>query len=263
MKSELQRLGLTDEEAAVYLACLEINGGPVSVIARKAGVHRVGCYHTIENLLQKKLLNQYNRNGVKCFAPEPPEKLEELALEKVHLAKSLLPQLRELVSVSGFRPRIRFYEGMDGIERVFNESLLVGGGLPGGAPQERSREILGYTNLHQLLTEIPAFFKEYTRKRFQKGIKSRYLSPNTVESVQAVSPFLPKGYDPNLMEILLVNKQQFPFENDILVFGNSVGIVSLDRDELLGLIVESATLAKTMKAVFDLAWLGATAFVAK
>ena len=75
--------------------------------------------------------------------------------------------------------------------------------------------------------------------------------------------FLPKDYDPNLIEILLVNKEQFPFENEVLIFGNVVGIVSLNPDELLGLIVESPTLARTMRAVFDLAWLGATAFVAK
>ncbi len=251
MKSELQKLGLTDEEIGVYLACLEINGGPVSVIARKAGVHRVSCYHTIENLLKKKLLSEYNRNGVKCFVPESPEKLEELAMERVYLAKSIIPQLKSLASVSGFRPRIRFYEGMDGIERVINESL------------SSESEILSYTNLQQVLTAIPVFFKDYTNKRLKKGIKIRYLSPNTVESVRAIDPFLPKDYDENLIEILLVNKDQFPFENDVLIFGDAVGIVSLNPDELLGIIVESPTFAKTMKAVFDLAWLGATAFVAK
>jgi len=251
MKTELLKLGLTEDEIVIYLACLEINGGPVSVIARKAGVQRVGCYHTIEKLLKKKLLSQYNKNGVKCFAPEAPEKLEELALERVGIAKALLPQLKNLASTSGFRPRIRFYEGMDGVERVFNESLSAEG------------EILGYTNLKQLIDEVPVFFKDYTSKRLKKGIKSRYLSPNTVESVHAVDQFLPKGFDANLIEILLVNKEQFPFENDILIFGDSVGIVSLNPDERLGLIVESPTLSKTMKAVFDLAWLGATAFVAK
>jgi hypothetical protein len=78
-----------------------------------------------------------------------------------------------------------------------------------------------------------------------------------------IDPFLSKNYDPNLIEILLVNKDQFPFENEILIFGNTVGIVSLKKEELLGLLVESATFARTMRAVFDLAWLGATAFVAK
>lgn len=252
MISELLNLGLTDEEAKVYLACLEVNGGAVSVIARKAGVHRVGCYHTIENLLKKKLLSQYNRNGVKCFAPEPPEKLEELMLEKAGIAKALLPALKSLASTTGFRPRIRFYEGMEGVERVFNASL-----------ESDNTEILGYTNLRQITDEIPVFFADYTRRRLKQNIKVRYLSPNTVDGVQEISAFLPKNYPPSLIEILLVNREQFLFENEILIFGNSVGIVSLNRDERLGLIVESATFSKTMKAVFDLAWLGATAFVAK
>jgi len=277
MITDLLKLGLSDEEAKVYLACLEINGGPVSTIARKAGVHRVSCYHTLENLLEKRLLSQYNKNGVKCFAPEPPEQLEQLAKERVNIARVLLPQLKTLASSQRFKPKIRFYEGRDGVERVFNESLLVAeGGLPGEAPAEpignaqdrlreaeRSREILGYTNLKTVTEFFPSFFRSYTHERLQKGIKTRYLSPNTVETVHVIDPFLPTGYDPNLIEILLVNKEQFPFENEVLIFGNTVGIVSLKTGELLGLLVESSTFARTMKAVFDLAWLGATAFVAK
>lgn len=251
MITDLLKLGLSSEEAKVYLACLEINGGPVSVISRKAEVNRVSCYHTIDNLIKKRLLSQYNRNGVKCFAPEPPEKLEDLAKEKVNIAHSLLPELKSLASTVGFKPRIRFYEGQDGVERVFTESLSAKG------------EILGYTNLQQVTEFIPEFFKDYTEKRLKKGIKTRYLSPNVVESVHCLDPFLPEKYNPNLIEILLVNSDQFPFENEILIFGNEVGVVSLNPDEMLGLIVESATFAKTMKAVFDLAWLGATAFVAK
>lgn len=251
MLTELLSLGLSDEEAKVYLACLEINGGPASIIARKAGVHRVSCYHTLENLLEKRLLSQHTKNGIKYFSPEPPEQLEKLAQEKVSLAKKLLPELRTLQSSMGFRPKIRTYEGKEGVQRVFRESL------------EAEKEILGYTNMKTVTEFFPDFFRDYTRERFGKKIKTRYLSPNTVESVHAIDPFLPAKYDPNLIEILLVNKEQFPFENEILIFGNTVGIVSLNRDELLGLLVESAALARTMRAVFDLAWLGATAFVAK
>lgn len=251
MLTELLKIGLTSEEAKVYLACLEINGGAVSSIARKAGVHRVSCYHTLENLLERRLLSQFNKNGVRCFAPEPPEQLLRLAEEQVNVAKSVLPELKSLASSLAFKPKIRFYEGRDGVEKVFTESLMAKG------------EILGYTNLRLVLDFFPDFFEKYTHAKLKKNIKTRYLSPTTVESVHAIDRFLPPGADPNLLEILLVNKDQFPFENDILVFNNSVGVVSLNRDELLGLIVESPTFARTMKAVFDLAWLGATAFVAK
>lgn len=251
MISELLKIGLSDEEARVYLACLEIGGGPVSVIARKAGAHRVSCYYTIDNLLQKKLLSQYNKNGVKCFAPEPPEQLLRITEERMNMAKSLMPELKSLISTSASKPKIRFYEGRDGVEKVFTESLTA------------KREILGYTNLKNVTEFFPEFFHNYTHTKLKKNIKTRYLSPTTVETVHVLDRFLPEKYDQNLIEILLVNKNQFLFENEVLIFGNSVGIVSLNTDELLGLIVESPTFARTMKGVFDLAWLGATAFVAK
>lgn len=251
MISELIKLGLSDEEAKVYLACLEINGGPVSIIARKAGVHRVSCYHTLENLMGKRLLSQYDKNGMKCFAPEPPDQLLSLAEEKVNLTKGLLPELRSLASTLGFKPKIRFYEGADGVEKVFDESL------------EAKGEILGYTNIKNVLAYFPKYFEEYTRSKIKRRIKTRYLSPATIDTVHVLDPFLSKHGGSELLEILLVNKDQFLFENEMLIFNNSVGIVSLNRDELLGLIIESPTFARTMKAIFDLAWLGATAFVAR
>jgi len=251
MLTELQQLGLTNEEAKVYLACLEIGGSPVSVIAKKAGVHRVSCYHTIENLIKKKLLSEYNKNNVKYYAPESPNQIQKLAEEKVNIAKGLIPQLSSIINTYGFKPKIRFYEGKDGIERVFSESL------------ESKGEILSFSNLRIMLDLFPELFEEITQEKFSKKIKTRILSPNTLDNAKMLEKHLPKEYDKNLLEVLLVNKNQFLFENEILIFGNKVGIVSLKKEELLGLIVESPTFARSMKAVFDLAWLGATAFVAK
>lgn len=251
MIAELIRLGLSDEEARVYLACVEIGGGPVSVIARKAKAHRVSCYHTLENLEKKGFLNQFMKNSVRTFVAEAPDTFLKKAEEQVNLAKGLLPQLRSLVGSLAFTPKIRSYEGREGVERVFLESLNARG------------EILGYTNLKHVIEFFPDFFKRYTHERCGKKIKVRYLSPTTVPSVHVLEPFLPKQRDPNLIEILLVNRDQFLFENEVLIFNNTVGIVSLNRDELLGVLIESSTFARTMRAVFDLAWLGATAFVAK
>jgi len=251
MLKELVQLGLSDEEARVYLANLEIGGAPVSLIAKKAGIHRVSCYHTIENLIKKRLLSQYNKNGIKYYAPEPPDQIQKIAEEKVNVAKSLVPQLSSIINTYGFKPKIRFYEGKEGIKRVFTESL------------ESKGEILRFSNLKILLDLFPELFEEITREKLKKKIKTRILSPNTLENTKVLEKHLPKNYDKNLIEVLLVNKNQFLFENEILIFGNKVGIVSLQKEELLGLIVESPTFSRSMKAVFDLAWLGATAFIAK
>jgi len=56
-------------------------------------------------------------------------------------------------------------------------------------------------------------------------------------------------------QILFVNDQEFVFENDVLIYGNKVAIISLEKSESYGFIVESPTFSQTQKAVFDLSWL--------
>ena len=46
-------LGLTETEGKVYIALLELGGGYVSVVARRAQQPRVNCYHTLENLHER------------------------------------------------------------------------------------------------------------------------------------------------------------------------------------------------------------------
>ena len=78
-----------------------------------------------------------------------------------------------------------------------------------------------------------------------------------------LTDFYPKHFDRNLIEIFFVNPHEFHFENDIIIYENKVAIVSLNPDELIGVIIESPVYARTEKSVFGLAWLGATAFVAR
>ncbi len=258
MISELLKLGLTTEESRVYLATLEIGGGPVTNIAKKAGIHRVSCYHTIEKLEKKKLLTQYIKNKTKYFSAENPEVLKKQALEKVNIASSLLPQLLSLQNTSSFKPKIHFFEGEEGVETVFQKSLDIA----------KNTEILQFSNLDIFCQKFPKLFTEISEKKIEKNIKTRILSPNIGNPFLYINKILQKNekdYSKNseLFEVLLINSEQFFFENEILIFENSVAIASVKKGEMLGLIVESAIFARSMKAVFNLAWIGATSFVAQ
>ena len=94
-------------------------------------------------------------------------------------------------------------------------------------------------------------------------MKARFLSPSTRRAREFLSTFYPKGFPEELVEILFVNPKEFDFENQISIYDNSVAIISLNPDELIGVLIESAVYAKTERAVFNLSWLGATAFVAQ
>ena len=70
--SDLEQLGLSEEEAKVYLAVLELGGSYVSAIAKKAGIHRVSCYHTLDNLKKKGVISSFTKDNIKYFSVDSP-----------------------------------------------------------------------------------------------------------------------------------------------------------------------------------------------
>jgi len=251
MLAELIHLGLSTEEAKTYIAILELGGSYASNIARKAGINRATCYHTLNNLKKKGFINSFNKGKILWFNAEPPQVIANIQEEKFTKAKELIPQLLSIANTSALKPKIRFYEGIEGVKIIFEDILTT------------KDELLGYTNIKTLGALFKDYFKNYCQQKIEKGIKTRNISPATENATDIINQFYPPNYDKNLVEILLVNNEEFYFENDISIYENKVAVVSLNPDEVMGLIIESPTLAKSMRSIFNLAWLGATAFVAK
>lgn len=250
-EKDLTSLGLTPEESKVYLAVLELGSAFVSSIARRAGVNRSSCYHTLGNLIKKGLVSSFQKGKVLHFTAEDPKRFLQIAEERMERTKELIPELLSITNVLAFKPKIRFYEGLEGIKSIFEDVLTTKG------------EVLGYTSIRGLIDLFPDYFRQYCHKKVKNGIRTRYICPATAEGVDIIDDYYPQKYDPNLLEILMVNPKEFNFQNEIAIYGNKVAIMSLNPDELIGLLVESTNFAQSMKSVFDLAWLGATAFVAR
>jgi sugar-specific transcriptional regulator TrmB len=250
--SDLGELGLSLEEAKVYITILELGGGYVSTIAKKSGVNRVACYHTLGKLLDRGIINSLEKNNVKYFAVENVKVIVDKQKELLKKAERLLPELGALVNKSAYRPKMQYYEGLNGIKNIFEDTLTT------------KKELLGYTNLSDLPNVLPEdYLKDWAKRKIDLGIKTRMLSPISKDGLKYTKKYYPKGFNDNLVEILFVNSKQFLFEYEINIYDNKVSIVSLNPDELIGLIIESPIYANTQRAIFNLAWLGATSFVAK
>lgn len=250
--TKLNELGLTEEKAKVYLAVLELGGSYVSAVAKKAGVHRVNCYKILDDLARQGLLSAFTKNRVKYYAVESPKILVQQQEERLKLAKGLLPELFAVTNALAYKPKIQYYEGRDGIKNIFEDTLAA------------EKEMLGYTNLKEIPQIVSEeYLREYARRKIEKGIKTRMLSPISKDALRYLKCYYPKGFDPNLVEIFFINSKEFPFEYEINIYGNRVSIISLNPAELMGMVIESPLFAKTQRAIFNLAWLGATSFVAK
>lgn len=248
---QLLNLGLYEDEAKVYISCLELGGGYVSAIAKRAGVHRVTCYHTLDNLVKKGLLEITNSHNTKTYKALDPETLVKKQAEKLINAKRLLPELKSLLPNQAFKPSVRFIEGAEGIKNILEETLNT------------AEEIVGYTNVDKLVKLFPEYLYYYAEERQKRKIHSRHLSPYTKLAKTFLSTYYPTDTKREIAEILYIDPQEFEFENEVYIYGNRVATLSLDKNELMGVVIESPMIAKTHRGIFNLSWLGATTFMSQ
>lgn len=250
LTADFEHLGLTEVEGKVYTALLELGGGYVSSIARTAKLPRVNCYHTLEKLAERGLVNYITKEKVRYYSPEPPQKIVSLLENKVHYAKKMLPELLSITNTLALKPKIKYYEGMEGVKNILQDTLTA------------KKELLGYSNLEGVSVLFGDFVKTYAAEKLKRGIKTRLICPSSKEAFDYVKKNYPKEFPNDLIEILFVNPREFWFENEIVMYDDKVAVISLNKDELNGMIFESPVYARSQRAIFNLAWLGASSFIA-
>lgn len=129
MLTQLINLGLTDKEAKTYLASLELGTSSIQKIAEKAKVNRATTYVIIEDLIKKGLVSSFEQGKKTYFAATHPSQLLRIVREKQvelkqaeeNLEKEILPELLSIHNVAEDQPKVRFFEGKEGIEAINNE----------------------------------------------------------------------------------------------------------------------------------------------
>jgi len=129
MLTELKNLGLSEKEAKVYLAALELGSSSVQKIGRKAGVNRATTYVMIESLIKRGLVSSFEQGKKRFFAATHPSQLVRLIRQKEldiqelkeNLEKDLLPQLLSIHNIAGDKPKVRFFEGKAGLQAMADE----------------------------------------------------------------------------------------------------------------------------------------------
>lgn len=244
-QKQLTELGFSPKEAKVYLALLELGPSTATEIARKAKINRTTSYDILETLAGEGLVNLIGETKIQKYAAESPEKVIKFlenkiakTKEQLNMARALLPQLLSVYSVKE-KPKVKFYEGVEGMQEAFEDTLSAQG------------EILAYAvgeDIFQTLTE--KYVRNYFKRRTLKNIAVRVIAPDTPES-RAVTV----NDAEELRESLLVPKDKFYFSTETNIYNNKIMIASWR--EKFAIIIESAEISEAQKKVFELAWEGA------
>ncbi len=163
----LEKLGLTKNETAIYLALLELGTTTTGPITVKSGLHSSRVYESLNKLMEKGLASFIIKSNRKYFsAAEPDAMLDLLEQEKTEL-KSLLPQLKLLKKETRHEQKAAVYEGYKGVRTVYDSIIRTLG---------KGDELLVFgAGKADDSFMAKTYFKEYTSRRISKGIKMKII----------------------------------------------------------------------------------------
>ena len=241
----LKSLSFTNKETQVFLKTVEVGAQPASQIARLCGMPRNTVRSILDVLVEKGMMVRTRRANTQYYAPEQKENLiRQLKLKKLRMEEEIGQQITLLEAYGDelrarqwakSRPKITFYEGKNGLEKVYEDTLTARHGLRSWASTD------------DMLEAMPEYFKTYFTRRAEKGIRMRSIHPDTPSARAIVS-----RDKEELRESRLVPASQFHWTPEIQIYDNKINIASWK--EKLGIIIESDEIAEAMGVFFEMCY---------
>ena len=252
---KLEKSGLTDKEALVYLALLELGGAYPSRIAEYTSINRTTVYNILLNLNVRGLVNEIEKKNKLFYQVENPQRLIKYSESKVRMAedsletlKNILPGIESLYGSSEERPKITYYEKEEGLLQIYEDHIST----------NKPYEMLAWANAEALRDFLPTpFFDRYVKTKERIGIKTRGILPDTAEN-RGFNDIRYKGIEKKAHpDLRYVSSDHFPVDGlgEITIYGeNKVSIVNFEKTKMVGTIIEDASIQKIMKMIFELSW---------
>lgn len=239
---ELKSIGLESDESAVYVAGLELGASTILEIARKTGMNRTTLYGVVERLMEKRLMSRSVAGKKTLYIAEPPEKLTLLLNDRLSKLNDLLPELVSLGRNGVFKPKMKYFEGVEGIKNVYRDSLAC-----------KEKAVFAFVGVERLTAKskvLNEFWEnEYRIGRKKNGVRGRVIIPDNVEG-RAL-----KAKDATHdRESRLVPASQYNFEGEVLMYDDVVCFISYTDNEEFALSLESTSIAKTLRMIWNIVW---------
>lgn len=237
----LREIGLSQNEARVYEALLQIGEASVQEISLKAKVHRRNVYDSLNKLMEKGLVSEVFVKGEKNFKAINPRRLLELLKEKESKVDKVLPEMIAKYEAVEEKEQAYLYRGIEGFKNYLQDIL-------------KTKETVYFIGAKAFWLDprLKHFLPRFQRERKRLGIKFMHLfdhevkkqKPEILKLVGKPYKFLPKEYSsPTAVDI---------FGDYVVTFvGVKVGEL---YEEPVQFVMKSRKLADGYRKFFQLMW---------
>ncbi|HQT44560.1 MAG TPA: helix-turn-helix domain-containing protein [Candidatus Micrarchaeota archaeon] len=225
----LEELGLTANEAKLYLILVRSGKLRANELAAKSGMQRRTVYDTLAQLERKGLAGKADINGVLAFTPAPPSSLITLLEEKRNGIEKILPSLSREYEGEG-KSSVSVVYGVSGMKTMLEDIISL------------NADFCVYYGQLQIFDYLPKYFPIFNEKRKRLGIRAKYILLDTPQSRER-SKLIPlanfKFIDPSSLSAGV----WWTYADRLILF-------ILEKEPIM-IFIKNADLAKTFRKTFD------------
>lgn len=229
----LEKIGLTRNQATVYLSLLKLGSSSAQSIIKESAMHRSRVYDSLEKLEDLGLVSFVVKNFKKYFQAVSPEKLLDYIEEQKESIKQVLPQLKKLEGTQKEEINASIYKGKEGIKTILSMVLK----------EKQDFYIFGAKGL--IFRKLKYFMPNFEKERTKRKIKFIRLFDNKERAIASLKDLLAEG------KILPI---EFGVSSIVWIFGSKVAILLWKEEYPTAFLIEKKEIADSFRKWFMLVY---------
>lgn len=231
----LKSMGLTENEAKIYLSLIQYGTQTVGSITNKTGIHRRCVYDAMERLIEKGLVGYIIRENKKYFEVTNPEHLLTILQEKEKDVLAIIPKLHAMYEGSE-KQDVKVFKGRKGARAIYDDIIKTGEDYYALGATGKISETIG-----------PKTYDKYVQARVEKGIRLYTIYPESMRGT-------PMSRKKNAVVRYVLDEYASPINT--IVYGIKVEILIWEYDPTspLILLIENKKVAEAFKHYFKMLW---------
>lgn len=233
-KEVLEEIGLTPNQAEVYLSLLKLGSSNAQKIIKESGLHRSRVYDSIEKLEELGIVKSVVKDYKRFFQAVEPERLLGFIEEKKDALRNIMPKLKELEGQKKEEISAAIYKGKEGLKTIHAEMLKQKG------------DILVLGAKGYIYDELEYFMPQFQRE--QQNLRNKFICLWDTEKLKEKS----------LKKAMLTQGKVLPegFTSNAVanIFGDKVAIVLWKEKYPTGFMIDNKDVADAFRKWFKLVW---------
>jgi len=232
----LEGLGLTRNEAIIYVTLLDLGKAHIGEIAEKTRMHRRTIYDCLERLEDRGLVSFVMEGKTRFFIAVNPQKLKEIVKEKEAKIENILPKLFEIAKKSKEKTEVSVHKSKEGLKNIMEDIIKT-----------KPKEWYSLTSSGKVKEILPFYEKQFHKKRIKEKITLKIIFGKNENAVKRAKELK----ELNLTEVKFIDTE-YVIPISLWVYNNKVAFMLWDSET--GILIENRDTADTFKKYFAILW---------